>query len=1333
MVNKIKSFRLVDFHVKDCKTTTVTEEETEKKTPEKKPPDRFAIQVFGINEIGETASFLVNDFEPFFYIRVGPKWSQYDADNLLTDLRKRVRCGTSLLRAEITNKKKLFGFAAGGEDRFVCLYFANMAAFRQTSGLWYRYDQQGARKRVPLSFHGAPLELYESGLPPLLRYFHIHNISPSGWILAKISKMRAVPVTEQSTTCSYEYVTSQKWIAAQPNKETRVPYKICSFDIEASSSHGDFPVPVKTYKRLATQIVDAVIALHEDRSHVKARFVEWVLHAFSFQSGVKNHYIDSVFPKEPPSESELRAALAELLSENRGGDDRHKKKARLLTLDAHFSMATEKARFVSEDEDHESVDQELETENIIDYYDDDDDDANPDSKIHKGVPLVPLQLVQPTQKWMENDATREERIQSLNTLLTTYLPELEGDQTTFIGSTFLRYGETEPYLNHCLVVGSCDTVAGAVVESHATENELLIAWTALIQRENPDIIIGYNIFGFDYEFLFRRALENGCEEAFLQLSRNRGHVGAKIDKDTEEWCLENTRIRLASGEYDLHYPLMIGRLQIDLYAYFRKEFNLPSYKLDDVSGLYISDTIVGIDIDKGNGKTHLLRTKNVTGLNRGDYIHIEVSEFTSDTIENGRKYPVLDVIMCADSGINTIVIPVLENAATVAELGAASVDKSKTIRWCLAKDDVSPQDIFRLTRGDAADRARVAKYCIQDCNIVHHLMRKIDLLVGFIEMARICSVPMSFLVLRGQGIKLTSFVAKKCREKNTLMPDLEKCTDNDGYEGAIVLPPKCGMYIDNPVACLDYSSLYPSNMISQNLSHDSKVWVREYDMQGRLVNPVEETVSPYDNLPGMKYVDVEFDTFRYVKKNPAAKAQKVKCGRRLCRWAQTSPPGILPAILEELLRARKATKKQAEKETDEFMKNILDKRQLAYKVTANSLYGQCGSKTSTFYEKDIAASTTAIGRMMIMYAKRMIEEIYGDSLCKVSLPGAGGAAEEITVQTRAEYIYGDTDSVFFTFNLEEPDNQGNKIVGKRALEITIELAQEAARLCTQFLKAPMELSYEKTQMPFILLSKKRYVSILYETNPNKGKLKFMGLSLKRRDACDYLKDVYGGILTRLLKTKGTGGTGGTNDTENGSSVIESSIAFLDTCLLTLIEGRVPMDKLCLTKSLRSEYKRPETIGHKVLADRIGERDPGNKPKSGDRIQFAFVRNEKNPKALVGDRIETPEFIVSHSLSLDYTYYITNQLMKPLQQLFGLALEDIWASMNKRSAISQFRKDMAVLQRECGGDLERYMKEREKETSKRIKVLLFDKYLRKVQQRASGLRGIDAFFGNGNNK
>ena len=66
------------------------------------------------------------------------------------------------------------------------------------------------------------------------------------------------------------------------------------------------------------------------------------------------------------------------------------------------------------------------------------------------------------------------------------------------------------------------------------------------------------------------------------------------------------------------------------------------------------------------------------------------------------------------------------------------------------------------------------------------------------------------------------------------MPVLKKSYD-DGYEGAIVLDPKCDLYLDNPVACVDYAHLYPSSMISENLSHDSKVWTKEYNLMESLI------------------------------------------------------------------------------------------------------------------------------------------------------------------------------------------------------------------------------------------------------------------------------------------------------------------------------------------------------------------------------------------------------------------------------------------------------------------------------------------------------------------
>jgi len=342
--------------------------------------------------------------------------------------------------------------------------------------------------------------------------------------------------------------------------------------------------------------------------------------------------------------------------------------------------------------------------------------------------------------------------------------------------------------------------------------------------------------------------------------------------------------------------------------------------------------------------------------------------------------------------------------------------------------------------------------------------------------------------------------------------------------------------------------------------------------------------------------------------------------------------------------------------------------------------------------------------MMIIYARRMVEEVYGDLEYDTKTHGK--------VRTKAEYVYGDTDSVFFTFNLEDAKT-GEKIKGQRALEITIEIAQDAADLCTKYLKLPMKLEYEKTLMPFILLSKKRYVGILYEEDPNKGYLKFMGLSLKRRDSCDYLKDVYGGILNILMR-------------EGESNNLRDAIDYLNKSLLNLIDGKVSMDKLMITKALRSDYKNPHQIGHRVLADRIGERDPGNKPRPGDRMRFVFVVNDK-PKALMGDKIESPDYIIENKVPIDYTHYITNQLMKPLQQLFGLAVEDIWTMQKKMSAIKTYRRDVAKLEQDCGGDLELFMKKREKISSAKIKVLLFDKMLDTIHNRKHKIQTLDVFF------
>ena len=98
-------------------------------------------------------------------------------------------------------------------------------------------------------------------------------------------------------------------------------------------------------------------------------------------------------------------------------------------------------------------------------------------------------------------------------------PKLEGDKVTFIGSTFINYGNKDPHFNHCIVLNTCSELQmeNSQIETYETESEVLLAWQKLVKKENPDIIIGYNIFGFDYKFLYQRSKELGCVQPFLQL------------------------------------------------------------------------------------------------------------------------------------------------------------------------------------------------------------------------------------------------------------------------------------------------------------------------------------------------------------------------------------------------------------------------------------------------------------------------------------------------------------------------------------------------------------------------------------------------------------------------------------------------------------------------------------------------------------------------------------------------------------------------------------------------------------------------------------------------
>jgi DNA polymerase elongation subunit (family B) len=234
--------------------------------------------------------------------------------------------------------------------------------------------------------------------------------------------------------------------------------------------------------------------------------------------------------------------------------------------------------------------------------------------------------------------------------------------------------------------------------------------------------------------------------------------------------------------------------------------------------------------------------------------------------------------------------------------------------------------------------------------------------------------------------------------------------------------------------------------------------------------------------------------------------------------------------------------------------------------------------------------------------------------------------------------------------------------------------------------------------------------MLYETDPNKCKRKEMGIVLKRRDNAPIVKDVYGGIIDILMKRQN----------------IDEAIEFLKNSLQDIIHQKIPVTKFIISKSLRSGYKNPQQIAHKVLADRMTLRDPGNKPQSGDRIPYIYIHNS-NKHALQGDKIETPDYIRDHKLSIDYSHYITNQIMKPVQQVFALVLEKIWIKNNKISKLSGFIKECEKLKHEYSDDKEKYQDKVDSVKNKEIKILLFDKFLRENNNHKEKNSQITSFF------
>jgi len=1207
----------------------------------------------------------IHGFRPFFYIKVPDKWPQGYINSTFMMEERGIDIwhhiiSEDIIKSDIMNSYEFYGYHQHEETNtekkynFIKLEFITHQLMKKTIRTIKKYYENNIDtdddyikwfidlcKNDEFRFES---NLYESNIHPILRFIHAKNIKTSGWIELSNYENNEVLGDKKRFNVELEYdCLSMNDIKPIDMKDIN-KFIIASFDIECDSSHGDFPNPIKDFRKLAIELSENI---NEQYNNCSENILRSALKDYIEKSinGVIQKDINIIYLVNGP----------------------HSDKSLNDILDKNIKSICELFKHTQSSKDRE--------------------------KIIKGLTDMLAKV-------------KNDKGQKL---------EVKGDPVIQIGTVFHKYGDKQPYDRSIVVIGPeegmtddtiCDDLENINVYRCDNERELLLKWKDLMLKHNPDYITGYNIFGFDFDYIIKRVsvlfkCDSGCR--YNKFMRNTNHnfkcpsnefyrlgrlmknsrddlsSGINMDAEYKKSKIEpeyykyyekkcNTVIkRLGNqdeeedsfGSNTLKYIHMDGRIIFDVQNEVKKNSQLDSYKLDNVASHFMRGKIISKKRDEELGTNWtVLKTNNIGNLKKNDYISFSIkTKYGEMKYNNGEKFKIIHI---SNNTNDTKYIYIDGFLNYIKKYG----DNFLGAEWCMNKDDVPPQELFRLHKEGGPDgRAKIAKYCIMDCELCIHLLLLLDFIPNNMGMSNVCYVPQTYIFLRGQGIKVQSIVTKICSENNIRVPTLKQydkeLSDNSGFEGAIVLKPKTGIYLNDPIVVLDYASLYPSSIIEKNLSHDT--YLGEYEN-------IKDKIEKMKWVEEVDYNRVKYNDYKYVKKPGTSVTEKIEVtnddgtNKEIdCVFlTKKNKHGIISRVLDELLGARKATKKLLKNEQNEDKKKVLDGLQLAYKVTANSVYGQMGAKTSSIAFKKIAACTTAIGRDRIYDASDLVKE-WAE---KQGMP-------------KPVIVYGDTDSIFVSFSR----CVGNGIVlkGHEALKHSIDCGIKVGDYITkrlhEQLKKPQVLEYEKTFFPFILISKKRYTGEKYEFSADdKPTRTSMGLVTKRRDNAPIVKYVFGNMINRLMH----------------STNINETINWLEYVLQRIIDGKEHINMFILSKTLNSYYKNPNSIAHKVLADRIGERDPGNKPKANDRIPYLYVKlntldangiikeeykqyNDdgeynlykvgarkgkfKQRKILQGEMIEHPDYMNwnDEQKEINYSHYISNQIMNPVKQVLDIMM------------------------------------------------------------------------------
>lgn len=744
-----------------------------------------------------------------------------------------------------------------------------------------------------------------------------------------------------------------------------------------------------------------------------------------------------------------------------------------------------------------------------------------------------------------------------------------------------------------------------------TEADLLCGFADLINDKKVNVIVGYNILGFDLPYMIGRSKLTLSFPLFMK------HGFTKYTEGKEK------TIKWSSSAYknqEFQYVDAEGRLYIDLLPLIRRDYKMSNYKLKTVSEFFLG--------------------------------------------ENETKDPlsVQGIFKCYRIGRNG---------------------------WINENNEKKKQ---------AGRRAMgiVGKYCVQDSVLVLKLMAKLQTWIALCEMATVCCVPVFSLYTQGQQIRVFSQVYRYCMYNNIVVEkDAYITKENERYVGAYVVEPEPGVY--DRVVPFDFSSMYPTIMIAYNIDPstwvtdnsipDSKCHVMEWedhvwcehdpkvirknnitkyiDSQQAKLKILRDKRDKLTKKPQQKQreeIVTEINSITeelspYIKERSEiikGKAKFPMCAKRKYRFLK-DPKGVFPAVLQDLLDARKRTRLQAAQikqdiasgklksspELDVLL-NILDKRQLSYKVSCNSMYGAMGVRRGYLPFMAGAMCVTYMGRTSIQKVSKVIQTDHGGQL-----------------------VYGDSDSSYQIFPHLKTASE------------TWEHAERVSNEVSALFPKPMKLEFEEViYWRFFILTKKRY---MYQSCNKAGdlntKIGKKGVLLARRDNSAFVRNLYESVIqmifqgctyndvtyhliveinklcsnslpyTDFIVTKAVGDSGVSRDGE--INVQKFTKPDGTTCGLVgdykvplLCDDEKERKKQLLGKQAQteSEYYLKCLPAQVQLAELMRRR--GQRVDAGSRLEYVITSN-KGSKARQYEKIESADYFKAHKdvLHLDFMYYL----------------------------------------------------------------------------------------------